>query len=201
MSFLDALKKFINGLGKSKFEKITKDDINEMRVKLATQEQELMDLMDSKINAIDVYMDKGRAETNAQRRMIFANKIKFLREEIDSITQRIMFTMYNNRLMEKLSLKVDENSFFESSLSMNELLSDSKGLALFLNNSLGTRLKAEEVLTGADEAFKEVEDMYEPNEKLYGMSKDTEDILASFDAGKDDFDAVSDKKKDTNAQL
>jgi len=201
MSFLDALKKFINGLGKSKFERITKDDINEMRVKLATQEQELMDLMDSKINAIDVYMDKGRAETNAQRRMIFANKIKFLREEIDSITQRIMFTMYNNRLMEKLSLKVDENSFFESSLSMNELLSDSKGLALFLNNSLGTRLKAEEVLTGADEAFKEVEDMYEPNEKLYGMSKDTEDILASFDAGKDDFDAVSDKKKDTNAQL
>ena len=37
MSFLDALKKFINGLGKSKFEKITKDDINEMRVKLADE--------------------------------------------------------------------------------------------------------------------------------------------------------------------
>lgn len=200
MGFFDGLKKFLSGLGKSKFEKITKDDINKMKVRLAEQDKELNDLFEEKLNAIDAFMEKGRNEASQQRKMIYAQRIKFLREEVNSIMQRIMFTMYNASLVEKLALKVDENSFFNSSISMNDLLADSKGLALFLNNALGTRLKAEEILTNADDAFKQIEDSYEPNEKLYGIGKDTEDILASFDAGKDDLDPIADKKKDSEAQ-
>jgi len=200
MKFFEMLANFFASLGKSKYEKITKEDINKMRVRLAEQDKELTDSMDAKLNAIDAFMEKGRNETNQQRKLICAQRIKFLREEVNSIMQRIMYTMYNSSLIEKLALKVDENQFFNSSLSMNDLLSDSKGLALFLNNALGTRLKAEEILTSADEAFKSIEDAYEPNEKIYGIGKDTEDILAAFDAGKDDFDAVSDKKKDAGAE-
>ena len=197
MGFLQDL---FGSFKKSKFEKITKDDINKMRVNLATQEQELNEQFEAKLNAIDQIMEKGRTEPSQQRKMIYAQKIKFLRQEVDSIMQRIMYNMYNASLIEKLAIKVDENMFFNSSLSMNDLLADSKGLAVFLNNALGTRLKAEEVLTSADEAFKDIEATYEPNEKIYGMGDEVEDILSSFDAGKDNLDSTADSKREGEKQ-
>ena len=100
MGFFDGLKKFLSGLGKSKFEKITKDDINKMKVRLAEQDKELNDLFEEKLNAIDAFMEKGRNEASQQRKMIYAQRIKFLREEVNSIMQRIMFTMYNASLVE-----------------------------------------------------------------------------------------------------
>lgn len=180
---------------KNKFEKITKDDINKMRVSIATQEQELNDQLDAKLNAIDALMEKGRTETSQQRKMIYAQKIKFLRQEVDSVMQQIMYSMYNESLIEKLALTVNNNAFFNSSISMNALLADSKGLALFLNNALGTRLKAEQILTDADDNFKSIEEAYEPNEKIYGMGTEVEDILSSFDAGKDDLTASDDTRE------
>ena len=197
MGFLQDL---FGSFKKSKFEKITKDDINKMRVNLATQEQELNEQFEAKLNAIDQIMEKGRTEPSQQRKMIYAQKIKFLRQEVDSIMQRIMYNMYNASLIEKLAIKVDENMFFNSSLSMNDLLADSKGLAVFLNNALGTRLKAEEVLTSADEAFKDIEATYEPNEKIYGMGDEVEDILSSFDAGKDNLVSTADSKREGEKQ-
>lgn len=184
---------------KNKFEKITKDDINKMRVSIATQEQELNDQLDAKLNAIDALMEKGRTETSQQRKMIYAQKIKFLRQEVDSVMQQIMYSMYNESLIEKLALTVNNNAFFNSSISMNALLADSKGLALFLNNALGTRLKAEQILTDADDNFKSIEEAYEPNEKIYGMGTEVEDILSSFDAGKDDLTA-SDGTRESEKQ-
>ena len=197
MGFLQDL---FGSFKKSKFEKITKDDINKMRVNLATQEQELNEQFEAKLSAIDQIMERGRTEQSQQRKMIYAQKIKFLRQEVDSIMQRIMYNMYNASLIEKLAIKVDENMFFNSSLSMNDLLADSKGLAVFLNNALGTRLKAEEVLTSADEAFKDIEATYEPNEKIYGMGDEVEDILSSFDAGKDNLDSTADSKREGEKQ-
>ena len=54
MGFLQDL---LGSFKKNKFEKITKDDINKMRVNLATQEQELNDQFEAKLNAIDAIME------------------------------------------------------------------------------------------------------------------------------------------------
>ena len=67
-------------------------------------------------------------------------------------------------------------------MSLGNLLGDQKGLAKFLNKTLNTRVAAENVLTEADETFKQVEEMYDKNESIYGMNSNDDELLAVFEA-------------------
>ncbi|MCI6524929.1 MAG: hypothetical protein MR464_03020, partial [Bacilli bacterium] len=66
-------------------------------------------------------------------------------------------------------------------VSLGNLLSDQKGLAKFLNKALNTRVRAEDVLTDADETFRMVEESYEQNDSIYGIGKEDDALLAMFE--------------------
>lgn len=66
-------------------------------------------------------------------------------------------------------------------MSLGNLLADQKGLAKFLNKTLNIRIRSEDVLTSADETFKNIEDIYEKNETIYGINNDDDALLAMFE--------------------
>ena len=59
-------------------------------------------------------------------------------------------------------------------------------LGKFLNKALNTKVLAEDVLTNADETFTEVQGLYEENQKIYGVNKSDDDILALMETGADE---------------
>ena len=177
MGFFDFFKK------KNKFAKLTREEVVESIVELERQEQLLEAELDAKDAEIAALKEKGRTETNQQRRILYAKKIQYLSKETNAIVQRIMFNMYNTSLLERLKVAVDDKNFFMNSQnqSLNALLADQRALAEFLNGALDTRVKAEEMFTSADETFNMIQSEYTPKEEIYGVDETEDDILASFE--------------------
>ena len=113
----------------------------------------------------------------------YAKKINHLKEEKENTMQKGMYLLYNIRLMNKLKDAYDSNTFFktQTKVPLSELLADQKGLAKFLNKALETRIAAEDVLTSADDLFVEIQGAYDKNESIYGMKKNDEDLLTTFE--------------------
>ena len=168
---------------KSKFEKLTHEDIADGVVTLEKELAKVEDDLAIKDKEIDALMEKGKHEKSRETKMFLAKKINFLKEEKQREYQRAMFLMYNIKLMNKLKAAVDDKTFFEnnSGMNLNALLADQKNLAKFLNKALNTKTKAENVLTEADDLFKDVEEMYEPDEKIYGVQEEDDDLLSIFE--------------------
>ena len=177
MGFFDIFKK------KNSFNKLTREQVVESIVELERQEQQLEAELDAKDAEIAALKEKGRTETNQQRRILYAKKIQYLTKESSAIVQRIMFNMYNTSLLEKLKVAVDDKNFFMNSQnqSLNAMLSDQRALAEFLNGALETRVKAEDMFTSADETFNMIQSEYTPKEEIYGLDETEDDILASFE--------------------
>ena len=89
----------------------------------------------------------------------------------------------NIQLLNKLKRAIDDNQFFAktSKVSLGNLLGDQKRLAKFLNKALNVRISAEQVLTDADETFKNIEDAYEKNESIYGIQQSDDELLGMFE--------------------
>lgn len=168
---------------KSKFQKLTREEVVEAICKLEKEAQEIEDSLPVKQAKIDELMQKGKAEKSRDTRLFYAKKINALKAEREQSVQRAMYLMYNVQLLQKLKTAIDDNQFFKntSKVSLGNLLSDQKGLARFLNQTLGTRVAAEDVLTSADETFRAVEDAYEKNESIYGTSSQDDALLAMFE--------------------
>lgn len=177
MGFFDIFKK------KNNFNKLTREQVVESIVELERQEQQLEAELDAKDAEIAALKEKGRTETNQQRRILYAKKIQYLTKESSAIVQRIMFNMYNTSLLEKLKVAVDDKNFFMNSQnqSLNAMLGDQRALAEFLNGALETRVKAEDMFTSADETFNMIQSEYSPKEEIYGLDETEDDILASFE--------------------
>jgi hypothetical protein len=177
MGFLDIFKK------KNSFNKLTREQVVESIVELERQEQQLEAELDAKDAEIAALKEKGRTETNQQRRILYAKKIQYLTKESSAIVQRIMFNMYNTSLLERLKVAVDDKNFFMNSQnqSLNAMLGDQRALAEFLNGALQTRVKAEDMFTSADETFNMIQSEYTPKEEIYGLDETEDDILASFE--------------------
>ena len=171
------------GLFKSKYDKLTREEVVESICKLEKESQSIEDGLIEKQKQIDDLMVKGKKETNREIKLFYAKKINSLKAEREQSVQRAMYLMYNVQLLNKLKAAIDDNQFFKTSskISLGNLLADQKGLAKFLNKTLNTRVKAEDVLTSADETFKTVEDAYEKNGTIYGMNKNDDALLAMFE--------------------
>ena len=126
---------------------------------------------------------EGRTEKSKEIKLFYAKKINALKADREQSVQRAMYLIYNVQLLQKLKNSIDDNRFFKNTAktSLGNLLADQKGLAKFLNKTLGTKVAAEDVLTSADETFKAVEDSYEKNESIYGMSSQDDALLAMFE--------------------
>ena len=187
---------------KSKYEKITHEEICDAIVQLEKELQNCERSMLEKDQEIDALMERGKNEKSRESKIFIAKKINFLRDEKQNDLNRAMYYMYNIKLMNRLKAAVDDNNFFKnnSGMPLNKLLADQKGLAKFLNSALNTKTKAENVLTEADELFTDVQEMYEPNEKIYGTQEADDELLSIFETDSrmgddDEFAAIEEEVK------
>lgn len=189
---------------KRKFDKLTREEVVEAICKLEQESKSIEDELVTKQSQVDDLMQKGRAEKSKEVKLFYAKKINALKAEREQGVQRAMYLMYNIQLLQKLKTAIDDNQFFKntSNVSLGNLLADQKGLARFLNKTLGTRIAAEDVLTSADETFRTVEDAYEKNETIYGMNSHDDELLAMFEtedkveAEQEMFSDAAEKKTD-----
>ena len=168
---------------KSKYDKLKREDVVNAICQL---EQESADIEASLLDSqkqIDELMQRGRAEKDRNLKLLWAKRINFIKKENEDKVRRMMYIMYNVQMLNKLKAAIDDNQFFAktSGMSLGNLLKDQKGLAVFLNKTLKTRVAAEDVLTGADEAFKMIEEGYQENQTIYGKGKDDDELLAMFE--------------------
>lgn len=168
---------------KSRYDKLTREETVDAICKLETELQTIESGLTEKQKQVDDLMIKGKQETNKEIKLFYAKRINALKSEREQSVQRAMYLMYNIQLLNKLKSAMDDNHFFKNSsrMSLSNLLADQKGLAKFLNKALNTRVAAEDVLTSADEVFKNVEALYEKNDSIYGMQKEDDALLAMFE--------------------
>lgn len=180
------------GLFKSKFDKLTREDVVDAICQLEKESQDIENGLEEKQKDIDALMEKGRKSTDQQLKLFYAKKINSLKAERERDVRRAMYLMYNTQLLGKLKNAIDDNTFFAKSakMSLGNLLSDQKGLAKFLNKALNTRIDAEDVLTSADETFREIEQAYDQNDTIYGVNGTDDALLAMFETE----DAVADEQ-------
>ncbi len=168
---------------KSKYDKLTREETVDAICKLEKELQNIEDGLVEKQKQIDGLMVKGKQEINKEIKLFYAKRIIALKSEREQSVQRAMYLIYNIQLLNKLKAAIDDNQFFKNSakVSLGNLLADQKGLAKFLNKTLNTRVRAEDVLTSADETFKSVEEAYEKNESIYGINNNDDALLAMFE--------------------
>ena len=168
---------------RNKYDKLTREEVVEAICKLETEEKELEEGLGVKQQHIDTYMQKGKTERSREMKLFYAKKINALKAEREQDIRRITYLMYNVQMLQKLKTAIDDNKFFKNTAktSLGNLLADQKGLARFLNQALGTRVAAEDVLTSADETFRAVEEAYEPNQAIYGKNEQDDELLAMFE--------------------
>lgn len=168
---------------KSKYDKLTREEVVDAICKLEQEAKNIEDGLGAAQKQIDDLMEKGKTEKSKEVKLFYAKKINSLKAEREQNVRRAMYLMYNIQLLQKLKTAIDDNQFFKntSNISFGNLLSDQKGLAKFLNKTLGLRTASEDVLTSADETFRAVEDAYEQNESIYGISSQDDELLAMFE--------------------
>ena len=175
---------------RNKFKKIQREDLVNSICELERQERTIEAEIFQMQKEIDALVDKGKKEKTEELRLFYAKKINHLKEQKKSTMQKGMYLLYNIRLMNKLKDAYDSNAFYKTKtkVPLSELLADQKGLAKFLNKALETRIASEDVLTSADDLFTEIQGAYDTNESIYGMKKEDEDLLTSFEKEKEILD-------------
>ncbi len=168
---------------KSKYDKLKREDVVEAICNLQKQEDELEKAIEERSKQIDKLLKKGQKEKNRDLKLFYAKKITNLREESQNDVKRGMYLMYNMRLLNKLKSSIDDNSFYVKTgkISLNNLLADQKGLAKFLNKTLNTRVRSEQILTDADDTWNEIQSGYTENEQIYGVNENDDELLAMFE--------------------
>ncbi len=168
---------------RNKFKNIVREDLVNSICELERQERTAEAEIMQKQKEIDALLEKGKKEKTDDLKLLYAKKITHLKEEKASIIERGMYLLYNIRLMNKLKDAYDSNAFFKTKtkVPLSELLADQKGLARFLNKALETRISAEDVLTSADDLFTEIQGAYDKNESIYGLKREDEELLSSFE--------------------
>ena len=189
---------------RDKFKNLKREDVVNAICELEKQEAEIERGIVEKSKQIEAYMQKGRQEKSPELKLFYVKKISHLQEEKKEDINRGMYLLYNSRLMNKLKNAIDDNSFYINAgkVSLNNLLSDQKNLAKFLNKALNTKVMAEDVLTEADETFNEIKGLYEENDKIYGVNSSDDDILALMETGDPDLamDTLSEENKQADIE-
>lgn len=175
----------IRSLFKGKYDRIKREEVVDAIVKLQSEETQVEERVRDARAQIEALMAQGREEKDMQMRLFLAKKINYLKEEQKQNMQRATYLLYNVQLLNRLKSAIDDKQFFSNSMGapLNSLLADQRALAQFLNKALNTRVAAENVLTEADETFNDVLSAYEENEKIYGVNKSDDELLAVFETG------------------
>ena len=169
-------------LFKNKFDKLSRDEVIDTICMLEREEEEVEESIKSMSEKIKLMIDEGKELTDALSRTLLVKKITLLNEKRERAIRQAMYIMYNLRLSERLKDAIDDKSLVNRIKSLRSIkyFKDQRALALYLNKALKTKIKQEDVLTEADDTFRAIEQMYEENLQIYGISDITEDKLLAF---------------------
>lgn len=173
---------------KNRYKKLKSEEVAQAVYELEKQEQNIEDGILEHQEEIDFLLAKGKKEKSDDLKLLYAKKINHLKEEIKNDISKGSYLLYNIKLLNKLKDAIDDKAFYlgANKISLNSLLKDQTNLAKFLNKALNTKISAEEILTSADESFSEINDAYEPNKEIYGVTKSDDELLAVFETGADE---------------
>lgn len=168
---------------KNKFEKLTRQDVVDAIINLENESATIDKKLVESQSLIDEMMEKGKKEKSRDMKLYYAKKINALKEERQANIKRATYLTYNITLLNKLKNTIDDNEFFAktSKINFNNLLADQKGLTNFLNNALGNKVNAENVLTQASEIFDESNSLIEENQAIYGKNEKEDELLSIFE--------------------
>ena len=168
---------------KNKFKKLKQEDVVTSIIELTRREEEMEQTIVENQGKIRELFSKGKAEKDPNIRTLLAKKINFLKDDNKNLVQRSMYLMYNIKLLNRLKDALDDDNFIASvgEQNLSDLLGVQKQLALFLNRALNRKVKAENILTGADDIFNEVASSYEPDDRIYGITDSDDETLAMFE--------------------
>ncbi len=171
---------------KSKYDKLKREEVVDAICTLEKQEADIESGIVERAKQIEVLMEKGKQEKSREIKLFYAKKITDLKEENQADVKRGMYLLYNVKLMRKLKAAIDDNTFFANTgkVSLGNLLADQRGLAVFLNKALNTKVQGENVLTAADDTWMEVQSGYVENERIYGVGSHDDELLAMFETEK-----------------
>jgi len=181
MGFFDFLKNLFKR--KNKFDKLTITDVADSIFEIERQEESLEKELEDNEKQIALLNEKGRTEPSHQRKILYATKIEYLMEASDAIMQRIMHAHYNMKLLNKLKIAIEDKGFYMGSQpqALSALLADRYGLMHFLNKVYGEKKSKEEEMVEVEETFNMIKNEFQPNERIHGISKGKEAIMASWE--------------------
>lgn len=168
---------------KSKYDKLKREEVVDAICTLEKQEADIESGIVDRAKKIEELLEKGKREKSREIRLFYAKKINDLKEENEADVKRGMYLLYNAKLLRKLKTAIDDNTFFANTgkVSLGNLLADQRGLAVFLNKALNTKVQGENVLTAADDTWMEVQSGYVENERIYGVAGHDDELLAMFE--------------------
>ena len=184
---------------KNKFKKLKREEVVDAIIELDNREQALEEQIIQKSREEQALLEKGKVEKNRDIRLLYAKKIEALKKDRQTLVQRSLYLLYNLQLLKKLKDALDDKDFIKaaSDVSLQDLLSDQKNLAKFLNGALQTKVKSEEIMTSADDVFNEVNASYTPDDKIYGVNESDDRLLAMFEESDDLPNSSSDMKEES----
>ena len=166
-----------------KKEYISREDVVNAICELEKDELNLESEVVNITSNINEMLQKGMIETDKTQKLFYAKKINYLKDDANRKSKRVLFLLYNIKLLTRLKESIDDNQLIQKvkGLYLTNMLSNQKELAIYLNKLLNTKLATEDVLTEADSLFTDIESKYEENNKIYGIESDSnEDALLSM---------------------
>lgn len=172
---------------KNKYKKLKREEVVNAIIELDNRQALLEEEIKNKALEEKDLFNKGKQEKNRQLRLLYAKKIDALKKDQQSLLERSLYLLYNVQLLKKLKDALEDKEFISatSDVSLQELLKDQKNLAKFLNGALQTKVKSEEIMTEADDIFNQVKDSYNPDERIYGINSNDDQLLTMFEESED----------------
>lgn len=172
---------------KNKYKKLKREEVVNAIIELDNRQALLEEEIKNKALEEKDLFNKGKQEKNRQLRLLYAKKIDALKKDQQSLLERSLYLLYNVQLLKKLKDALEDKEFISatSDVSLQELLKDQKNLAKFLNGALQTKIKSEEIMTEADDIFNQVKDSYNPDERIYGINSNDDQLLSMFEESED----------------
>jgi len=173
-----------------------RDEVVKAIIELESKINILETKIDQNDNERNILLQKGSDTTDRNKRLMIAKKISFIDEDKQESIKQVMILLYNLNLSKKLKNAIESNEFSTKidSSQIYKMLSDQKKLAKFLNKALNRRIKVEDMLTDTDELFKQVNENYQPNESIFGINQNDDELLSIFE--QQDLHKIESKEND-----
>lgn len=178
---------------KNKFEKIKRSDVVENIINVEKKQQEEMDAVEEREKEIDKLLKAGSETKSRDRQLTLAKRINLLRKENQMANQRIQYLNANLLALNQLKTAIDDKEFINnnSDMPINKLLTDTNALRKFIGGISGQKMRSESMLGETLDAFEEVEEAYEGDERIYGINEQDDQLLSMFEISGAEKDAES----------